>query len=93
MYVNHLHESQSLFCLQVTIGDERSFTFDYAFEIGTYQQKVYDECVKNLIEGTFEGFNATVLAYGQVCYSFYDDIHPHLSRLMEIILSFKLTLM
>ncbi|KAL3982081.1 Kinesin motor domain family protein [Acanthocheilonema viteae] len=50
---------------QVTIGGERSFTFDYAFDIGTHQQKVYDDCVKNLIEGTFEGFNATVLAYGQ----------------------------
>ncbi|KAM3726385.1 Kinesin-like protein [Dirofilaria immitis] len=50
---------------QITIGGERSFTFDYAFDIGTQQQKVYDECVKNLIEGTFEGFNATVLAYGQ----------------------------
>ncbi|MCP9266058.1 Kinesin-like protein [Dirofilaria immitis] len=51
--------------IHITIGGERSFTFDYAFDIGTQQQKVYDECVKNLIEGTFEGFNATVLAYGQ----------------------------
>uniref|UniRef100_A0A1I7VVP7 Kinesin-like protein n=1 Tax=Loa loa TaxID=7209 RepID=A0A1I7VVP7_LOALO len=50
---------------QVTIGGERSFTFDHAFDIGTHQQKIYDDCVKNLIEGTFEGFNATVLAYGQ----------------------------
>nr|CDQ00863.2 BMA-KLP-12, isoform a [Brugia malayi] len=50
---------------QITIGGERSFTFDYAFDIGTHQQKIYDDCVKNLIEGTFEGFNATVLAYGQ----------------------------
>lgn len=69
-----MHKSQLVPCLQVTIGGERSFTFDYAFDIGTHQQKVYDDCVKNLIEGTFEGFNATVLAYGQVCYSFYEDI-------------------
>lgn len=67
-----MHKSQSLSYLQITIGGERSFTFDYVFDIGTHQQKVYDHCVKNLIEGTFEGFNATVLAYGQVCYSFHD---------------------
>lgn len=81
-----MHKSQSLPCLQVTIGGERSFTFDYAFDIGTHQQKVYDDCVKNLIEGTFEGFNATVLAYGQVCCSFYKDIYPGtLDRGIEII--------
>ena len=30
------------------------------------QEEVYAECVSDLIEGLFEGYNATVLAYGQV---------------------------
>ncbi|VDN33258.1 unnamed protein product, partial [Gongylonema pulchrum] len=55
----------TVFFLQIIIGDERSFTFDGAFDIGTRQDALYDKCVKNLVEGTFDGFNATVLAYGQ----------------------------
>ncbi|VDN01661.1 unnamed protein product [Thelazia callipaeda] len=50
---------------QINIGGQKNFTFDHAFDSGTQQQKIYDECVKGLVEGTFDGFNATVLAYGQ----------------------------
>ncbi|VDK57892.1 unnamed protein product [Anisakis simplex] len=50
---------------QITIGDDRSFTYDCVFDQDTHQQLVYDRCVRSLIEGTLEGFNATVLAYGQ----------------------------
>uniref|UniRef100_A0A0M3J970 Kinesin-like protein n=1 Tax=Anisakis simplex TaxID=6269 RepID=A0A0M3J970_ANISI len=50
---------------KITIGDDRSFTYDCVFDQDTHQQLVYDRCVRSLIEGTLEGFNATVLAYGQ----------------------------
>ncbi len=41
------------------------FTFDNVFDHSTQQAQIYDECVKDLVNATFEGFNATILAYGQ----------------------------
>uniref|UniRef100_A0A9J2Q873 Kinesin motor domain-containing protein n=1 Tax=Ascaris lumbricoides TaxID=6252 RepID=A0A9J2Q873_ASCLU len=51
---------------QVTIGGDRSFTYDFVFDQPTPQSTVYEKCVESLVDGTFGGFNATVLAYGQV---------------------------
>lgn len=50
----------------VALGSERAFTFDYAFEPSSCQQIVYDTCVRKLVEAALDGYNATVLAYGQV---------------------------
>uniref|UniRef100_A0A915AUK8 Kinesin motor domain-containing protein n=1 Tax=Parascaris univalens TaxID=6257 RepID=A0A915AUK8_PARUN len=50
---------------QVTIGGDRSFTYDFVFDQPTPQNTVYEKCVESLVDGTFAGFNATVLAYGQ----------------------------
>uniref|UniRef100_A0A1I7WYE6 Kinesin-like protein n=1 Tax=Heterorhabditis bacteriophora TaxID=37862 RepID=A0A1I7WYE6_HETBA len=50
---------------QVTIGGDRSFTYDYVFDQETSQITVYESCIEKLVEGLFDGFNATVLAYGQ----------------------------
>ncbi|PIC34309.1 hypothetical protein B9Z55_014003 [Caenorhabditis nigoni] len=50
---------------QVTIGGDRSFTYDHVFDMQTEQHVVYEACVEKLVDGLFEGFNATVLAYGQ----------------------------
>ncbi|KAH7714234.1 kinesin-like protein KIF21B variant [Aphelenchoides avenae] len=50
---------------QVMIGDNRSFTYDHVFDMPTQQEDVYRTCVEDLVEGTFHGYNATVLAYGQ----------------------------
>ena len=30
-----------------------------------FQEEVYRKCVSSLLEGCFEGYNATVVAYGQ----------------------------
>ena len=49
----------------VTIGKDRAFTFDKAFDPHQSQESVFELCVKNLVLGCFRGFNATVLAYGQ----------------------------
>jgi hypothetical protein len=46
--------------------DGKAFTYDHAFDQPADQKTIYDRCAKNLVQGTFEGFNATVLAYGQV---------------------------
>ncbi|XP_024084016.1 kinesin-like protein KIF21A isoform X2 [Cimex lectularius] len=50
---------------QVTLGTDRSFTFDYVFDTQTNQASIYDVCAKSLIEGSLQGYNATILAYGQ----------------------------
>uniref|UniRef100_A0A8C4NEM0 Kinesin family member 21A n=1 Tax=Eptatretus burgeri TaxID=7764 RepID=A0A8C4NEM0_EPTBU len=50
---------------QLILGKDKAFTFDHVFDIARTQSDVYDACVKPLIEGCFEGYNATVFAYGQ----------------------------
>ncbi|XP_038208080.1 kinesin-like protein KIF21A [Zerene cesonia] len=50
----------------IALGSERAFTFNYAFEPSVSQQEVYDTCVRKLVEAALDGYNATVLAYGQV---------------------------
>lgn len=49
---------------QVCLGKD-AFTFDYVFDSDSKQVQIYETCVKNLVEGCFNGYNATVLAYGQ----------------------------
>ena len=51
---------------QVWLGSDKAFTYDYVFDQPVGQSDVYENCVKCLVEGCFEGYNATVLAYGQV---------------------------
>lgn len=53
---------------QVLLGKDKAFTYDFVFDIEAHQQEIYSSCVHKLIEGCFEGYNATVFAYGQVCF-------------------------
>lgn len=48
------------------LGKDKAFTYDFVFDLDTWQEQIYTTCVGKLIEGCFEGYNATVLAYGQV---------------------------
>ncbi|KAI4578565.1 hypothetical protein MJG53_011420 [Ovis ammon polii x Ovis aries] len=50
---------------QVLLGKDKAFTYDFVFDLDTWQEQVYSTCVSKLVEGCFEGYNATVLAYGQ----------------------------
>ena len=50
---------------QAWIGSNKAFTYDYVYDTTATQEEVYDDTVRQLIEGCFEGYNATVLAYGQ----------------------------
>ncbi|XP_061496309.1 kinesin-like protein KIF21A isoform X7 [Rhineura floridana] len=50
---------------QVFLGKDKAFTFDYVFDIESQQEEIYVQCIEKLIEGCFEGYNATVFAYGQ----------------------------
>lgn len=51
---------------QVLLGKDKAFTYDFVFDVDSEQHSVYQACVYKLIEGCFEGYNATVFAYGQV---------------------------
>ncbi|XP_042267801.1 kinesin-like protein KIF21A isoform X5 [Thunnus maccoyii] len=50
---------------QVILGKDKSFTYDYMFDMDSQQDGIYSTCTEKLIEGCFEGYNATVFAYGQ----------------------------
>ncbi|KAI4389888.1 hypothetical protein MLD38_002059 [Melastoma candidum] len=50
---------------QVQIG-AHSFTFDHVYgSTGSPSSAIFEECIAPLVEGLFQGYNATVLAYGQ----------------------------
>ncbi|KAL6317774.1 hypothetical protein AAG906_030528 [Vitis piasezkii] len=50
---------------QVQIGTH-SFTFDHVYgSTGSSSSAMFEECVAPLVDGLFQGYNATVLAYGQ----------------------------
>jgi len=51
----------------ITVGLDKSFSFDKVFGIESKQEEIFDVCVKNLVLSSFAGYNATVLAYGQTC--------------------------
>lgn len=46
------------------IVGEKSFIFDELFDDKCSQEDIYDSCVRQLVAGCLEGFNATVFAYG-----------------------------
>ncbi|KAK2862333.1 hypothetical protein Q5P01_001866 [Channa striata] len=50
---------------QVLLGKDKAFTYDFVFDVDSEQHHIYQSCVHKLIEGCFEGYNATVFAYGQ----------------------------
>ncbi|KAM9859808.1 kinesin-like protein KIF21B [Aulostomus maculatus] len=50
---------------QVLLGKDKAFTYDFVFDVDSEQNNIYQACVHKLIEGCFEGYNATVFAYGQ----------------------------
>ena len=55
-----------MYIKQVHIGSH-AFTYDYVYgNAGSPSTAIYDDCVSPLVDALFHGYNATVLAYGQV---------------------------
>jgi hypothetical protein len=46
-------------------SDNHTYTFDHVFPSSTEQIEVYERCVTPLVESCLEGYNTTILAYGQ----------------------------
>lgn len=50
---------------QVILGKDKAFTYDYLFDMDSQQDSIFTTCTEKLIDGCFEGYNATIFAYGQ----------------------------
>jgi len=50
---------------QLRLGS-KCFTFDVAYDGGCQQETLYNDTVRELVSGCLNGYNSTVLAYGQV---------------------------
>jgi len=50
---------------QICVGKDKKFTYDHVFDRDSSQLDVYNACIKDLVDGVFNGLNATILAYGQ----------------------------
>eukprot|EP00658_Telonema_sp_P-2_P034043 TRINITY_DN24891_c0_g1_i2.p1 TRINITY_DN24891_c0_g1~~TRINITY_DN24891_c0_g1_i2.p1 ORF type:complete len:170 (+),score=27.16 TRINITY_DN24891_c0_g1_i2:58-510(+) len=50
---------------QVSLQGSQAFTYDYVFPPSSNQEEMFNTCVAPLVEGCFNGYNATILAYGQ----------------------------
>ncbi|KAJ2840474.1 hypothetical protein FBU31_000386 [Coemansia sp. 'formosensis'] len=50
---------------QIVIGADRAFTFDYVFSPEVSQEQIYDDSIAPLVDQFLQGYNATILAYGQ----------------------------
>jgi hypothetical protein len=48
----------------ISVGD-KVFHYDHVFDEQSTQDVIFDCGVREMVEGCFEGFNATVFAYGQ----------------------------
>lgn len=51
---------------QIHAGPEHCFTFDSVFGPETGQQEVFETLARPLLETFINGYNCTILAYGQV---------------------------
>lgn len=44
---------------------DSQYTFDHAFDIGTTTARVYRKCCKGIVDCVLDGFNGTIMCYGQ----------------------------
>ena len=45
----------------IVVGEKR-FSFEQVFDESKTQKDIYSNCVKSLVDGCFDGYNATVFA-------------------------------
>lgn len=60
---------------QIILGTDKAFTYDFVFDVNSMQSEIYQECVERLVDGAMKGYNATVLAYGQVIFADSQNSH------------------
>lgn len=50
---------------QVVVGDKPPFSFDFAFPMDITQLKVFEQIGVDIVKCSFNGYNASMFAYGQ----------------------------
>ncbi|XP_059614251.1 chromosome-associated kinesin KIF4A [Phlebotomus argentipes] len=50
---------------QISVSGDRFYTFNHVFMPEDDQPTIYNEAVRDMIDKIFEGYNVTILAYGQ----------------------------
>lgn len=71
-----------------------AFTYDYVYgNKGSPSSSIFDDCVAPLVEALFYGYNATVLAYGQVPhFAFSSSLFSSISPiLIQSVVCFELS--
>lgn len=61
---SELDRQQDL-CKNPLLSQNHSFKFDYVYDQNSSQEEVYEHTAKLSVLSSLEGYNATVLAYGQ----------------------------
>lgn len=51
---------------QIVAGPEHCFKYDSVFGADSRQEDIFDESTRPLLDSFMNGFNCTILAYGQV---------------------------
>lgn len=60
---------------EVVLDSTRAFTYDFVFDPISRQGDVFTQAVEPVLGRFIEGYNATCLAYGQVCFCvFYSSL-------------------
>lgn len=44
------------------------FTFDHVYDQDSRQEEVYETSARSAVHCTLQGYNAAIIAYGQVCH-------------------------
>ncbi|CAI7868293.1 unnamed protein product [Closterium sp. NIES-54] len=71
----------AIFPLQVHVSPDWVFTYDYVYGgTGPPMSQLFADCIMPLVHGLFDGYNATVFAYGQL---FADCIMPLVHGLFD----------
>jgi hypothetical protein len=60
-----ISSNKSLLC-----GNDREFSFDCIYSESTSQQYLFENSIKPNLERSLEGYNFSVLAYGQTVFNF-----------------------
>lgn len=50
-------------CLQIVVGSDQNFTFDYVYGIHRRQEEVMEECVMPLVDGTLRDYTTNCFAH------------------------------
>ena len=56
---------------QIAAGSEHCFTYDAVFGTDSRQEELFEELARPLLDSFVNGFNCTILAYGQVNFAPY----------------------